>query len=239
MKVSIIVPCYNAEKWIEEALLSALNQDYESFEVIFVDNESTDKSQRIAKNVGEKYPNLILASAKNIYKRCWDEPRQEGFRLATGEYLFTLAADDSYEANYVSNCMSFISAGNGKIKAFQSGIRNIGMKAGDSSQFYKTIQQFKDLCLARCPVSSPTVVYSKELFTSGLLETYPDKYSGAADYDLYCRLADNNIFIYPAGRCLGYNYRWHPGQATWEMHRDPNDYEKSIQDYWRNRWNPV
>ena len=53
---------------IEEALLSALNQDYESFEVIFVDNESTDKSQRIAKNVGEKYPNLILASAKNIYK---------------------------------------------------------------------------------------------------------------------------------------------------------------------------
>jgi len=239
MKASIIVPCYNAENWLEETLLSALRQDYGSFEVIFVDNESTDNSCKIAKDIKINYPNLILASAKNIYKRCWDEPRQEGFRLASGDYLFTLAADDKYERSYISNCMAFISAGKDRIKAFQSGIKNIGMREGSSAVYYRTLQEFKDMCLLSCPVLSPTAVYSRELFTSGLLETYPDKYSGAADYDLYCRLADNDVFIYPSGQYLGYNYRWHPEQATWEMHQDPNNYEKMIQDYWREKWKPT
>ena len=44
MKVSIIIPCYNSEKWIEECVLSALQQTYADTEVIFVDNESTDRS---------------------------------------------------------------------------------------------------------------------------------------------------------------------------------------------------
>ena len=48
-KVSIVVPCYNSEKWIEQCITSALNQDYENIEVIFVDNESTDSSVEIIK----------------------------------------------------------------------------------------------------------------------------------------------------------------------------------------------
>ena len=41
---------------------------------------------------------------------------------------------------------------------------------------------------------------------------YSEKYLGASDYDLYFRLADNNIFIYPAPKWLGYYYRWHDKQ---------------------------
>ena len=49
--MSIIIPCYNAEKWIEESIMSALNQTYQNTEVIFVDNESTDGSHEIAKKI--------------------------------------------------------------------------------------------------------------------------------------------------------------------------------------------
>ena len=71
-----------------------------------------------------------------------------------------------------------------------------------------------------------------------MLKTEPEKYSGAADYDLSCKLADNNVFIYPAPMWLGYFYRWHEGQATWEMHKLKNkvNYDALIQDFWREKW---
>ena len=64
MKVSIIIPCYNSEKWIEECVLSALQQTYTDTEVIFVDNESTDGSVDLVRKIKEKHSNLIMSSAK-------------------------------------------------------------------------------------------------------------------------------------------------------------------------------
>ncbi len=58
-KVSIIIPCYNAEKYIKESILSALQQTYENKEVIFVDNESKDNSLNIAMAIKKDYPELI------------------------------------------------------------------------------------------------------------------------------------------------------------------------------------
>lgn len=240
-KVSIIIPCYNAEKWIKNTLLSALHQDYSNIEVIYVDNESTDNSMKIAAAIQKEYPNLIIEQEDNIYPNCWDEPRRKGFQIATGDYFFTLAADDFYEKDYVSNCMRYISAAPDRIKVFQSALKSVSSDhpgpMGIINHTYNSIQEFKNLCMHTCPVTSPTVVYRRDLYDSGALSTFPEKYSGAADYDLYCRLADASIFIYPAGRWLGYNYRWHPEQATWDMHKDPVNYDKSIQDYWGQQWN--
>jgi len=47
MKISIIIPCYNAEHFITDCLVSCINQDYENIEILFVDNESTDKSLEV------------------------------------------------------------------------------------------------------------------------------------------------------------------------------------------------
>ena len=53
-KVSIIIPCYNSEKWIEACVKSALNQTYPKIEVIFVDNESEDKSVEVVEGIKEE-----------------------------------------------------------------------------------------------------------------------------------------------------------------------------------------
>ena len=50
-KVSIIMPCYNAEEWVDAAINSALNQSYQNIEVIAVDNESTDATKEKTKNL--------------------------------------------------------------------------------------------------------------------------------------------------------------------------------------------
>ena len=239
-KISIIIPCYNAEKWIEKCVLSSLEQDYDNKEIIVVDNESTDKSVEIIENIAEKYDNLIVSSAKNIYPHCWDEARSKGYELASGEYFFTLASDDLLAPFYIKNCMRYLLSDPERIKVFQSPIRGIGANGnqigGDVEHIYYSISEFKELCLQRCPVNSPTAVYKRELYDQGKLVTNPEKYGGAADYDLYCKLASEDTFIYPSDKWLGYYYRWHEEQATWSVKKEEKNYDAAIQEFWREKW---
>ena len=66
-RISVIIPCYNSEKFIEDSVNSALMQDYVSTEVIAIDNESTDSTFQILQRMKEKNPKLIIDTAKNIY----------------------------------------------------------------------------------------------------------------------------------------------------------------------------
>ena len=202
---------------------------------------STDNSLEIVDKLKKDYDNLIVSSAPNIYPNCWDEARGKGYELASGEYFFTLASDDHIEPFYVKNSMRYMLSDPNRIKAFQSSIRGIGPSGayigGDIEHIYNYIDEFKNMCLQLCPANSPTVVYKRDLYDQGELVTNPEKYGGAADYDLYCKLASEGIFIYPSNKWLGYYYRWHEEQATWNVRKEGIDYDKMIQDYWRKEWN--
>jgi len=241
-KVSIIIPCYNSEKWIEECVMSTLSQTYENVEVIVVDNESTDASVEIVKKIRERYPGLIFSTAANIYPNCWDEAREEGFKLMTGDYVLIMGSDDFLDEKFIENCVKIFKQAPEKIKALQSPAKGISIKngiqvfTGELKHLYRSKQEFKDLCLQKSPVNTPTVIYNTELYKQGLLKADPEKYGGAADYDLYCKLIDNDIFIYPSPVWLGFYYRWHEEQATWKVHKEGKNYDIMIQEHWRKKW---
>jgi glycosyltransferase involved in cell wall biosynthesis len=241
-KVTIIIPCYNAEKWIAESIQSALNQTYQNTEVIVVDNESTDSSVEIIKSIQKKNPSLICSSTPNIYPNCWDEAREEGYKLMTGEYMTVIGADDVMNSNYIENCVAIATRSPDKIKVLQSPAQGFTIKDGREIltglllHEYSSIKELKAELLKRCPVNSPSVFYKASLYHEGMLKTYPEKYGGAADYDLYCRLVDNGVFIYPFPNWIGFNYRWHEEQATWKVHEEGANYDEMIQDYWREKW---
>lgn len=251
MKISIVVPCYNSEKFVEECIESIYSQTYKNYEVIAIDNESTDDTLKILRNIQLRHPELIVDTAKNIHPRCWDEAKEKGFSLSTGDYLTQVASDDFLKKRYLENCVRYISHDTERIKLFQSGVTGFKVQYRSNDKFllkgtkektsdlvhsYNSLKRFKEMCLSYCPVASPTVFYARELYEKGLLKTNPVEYSGAADYDLYCKLADKGHFMYPSKRVLGYWYRWHDKQATWEMLKDPTDYDKKIKDYWRAKW---
>ena len=96
--------------------------------------------------------------------------------------------------------------------------------------------EFKKVLFEKCPVNTPTVIYSRKIYEDGLLTWNGKDYLGASDYELYFKLTDNNIFIYPIPQWLGYYYRWHEGQATWGMHKETTDYDKLIREHWRKKW---
>ncbi|RZK09963.1 MAG: glycosyltransferase family 2 protein [Flavobacterium sp.] len=96
IKVSVIIPLYNAEKFIEETIQSVINQTCKNIEIIIIDDGSTDSSYSVAQNyVGDfitvvKQENAGASAARN-----------RGLRLAKGEYIQFLDADDLLSATKI------------------------------------------------------------------------------------------------------------------------------------------
>lgn len=97
MKISVIIPVYNSEEYIERCIQSILNQTYEDFEAIFVDDGSTDSSFEILKRY-EKIDSRIMAihqenSGPGI-------ARNTGMKKASGEYIIFVDSDDVIDNSY-------------------------------------------------------------------------------------------------------------------------------------------
>ena len=119
LKFTIIIPCYNAENFIEQCVNSALEQDYDNVELIVVDNDSGDDSLEIVEGIHEKNPNFILDTAPNLYPFSWSEPVDKALEMTTGDYFTILGADDYLAPDYVSNIVKFIESSDQEIEILQ------------------------------------------------------------------------------------------------------------------------
>ena len=90
-KVSIIVPVYNSEKTIKRCVQSVLNQTYTQYELILVDDGSTDLSGKLCEELAEKKNNIIVIHQKNGGVSV---ARNTGIDVASGEYILFLDSDD-------------------------------------------------------------------------------------------------------------------------------------------------
>ncbi len=86
--VSVIIPCFNAARWLAEAIDSCLQQTYPNIEIIVIDDGSTDNSLDIIKSYGDK---IIW---KSLPHQGGNFVRNAGFALSKGEYIQFLDADD-------------------------------------------------------------------------------------------------------------------------------------------------
>lgn len=90
--VSVLMPAYNAEKYIGEAIESILNQTYKNFEFIIVDDASTDSTWKIIQNYAKKDGRLIALKNKTNLKIC--KTLNKGIKVAIGKYIARMDADD-------------------------------------------------------------------------------------------------------------------------------------------------
>ena len=100
--VSVIIPCFNAKKWIRQAIDSCLNQTYPKIEVIVIDDGSTDSSLEIVKSYGDK---VIWETGPN---RGQAYARNRGFALSSGAYIQYLDADDYLLPEKIEKQVSFL-----------------------------------------------------------------------------------------------------------------------------------
>ncbi len=103
--VSIIIPFFNEEKYLSRAINSALNQSYDSIEIILVNDGSTDSSKEISEKFEKQYTNILCVHSvsENI-----GAARNKGLSVAKGTYLTFLDADDEFLPEMVETMLANI-----------------------------------------------------------------------------------------------------------------------------------
>ena len=104
-KVSIIVPVYNVEAYLNQCIQSLIDQTYQNIEIILVNDGSTDRSGEICDSFGlqEKRIKVIHKQNEGVGKA-----RNEGIKNASGDYISFVDADDWLEPNLFEHCFSAI-----------------------------------------------------------------------------------------------------------------------------------
>ena len=95
--ISVIVPAYNVEKYIKTCLDSLINQTYSNFEIIVVNDGSTDQTEEILRSY-QSNPKFCIYSQKN---GGLSAARNHGLKLANGELVCFIDSDDSVKSNYL------------------------------------------------------------------------------------------------------------------------------------------
>ncbi len=127
MLLSVIIPTYNVEAWIEKCLLSIINQNLEptSYELIVVNDETPDESAAIARRLGQIHPQIKVIDQKN---KGLSGARNTGMRNAKGKYILFIDSDDYIEPNTLSSMLTFAEEGNLEIAMFGQNIIINGIK---------------------------------------------------------------------------------------------------------------
>ena len=100
LKVSVIVPVYNAEKYLNRCIDSLTNQTLEDIEMIFVNDGSTDNSINILKSYKEQDKRIVIIDKAN---EGVSEARNQGISKAKGDYIFFVDSDDWIDLNTLEN----------------------------------------------------------------------------------------------------------------------------------------
>ena len=125
VKVSVIIPVYNVEKYLRECLDSVINQTFKDIEIICVNDGSTDNSLKILKEYEQRDERIVLISQSN---KGVSSARNVALECAKGEYVCFMDPDDTVELDLVEKCYKEIIKNDDDIVVFGMNIIKNGIK---------------------------------------------------------------------------------------------------------------
>lgn len=190
-KVSIIIPVYNSQKTVGEALDSVLAQTYADHEVIVINDGSTDDSEAVIRRyVTGGRADIICVTQKNKGAAA---ARNAGIRIAKGELIAFLDADDLWDTDKLKTAAETLKAHPGVMLVFSDMRHSVDGKMVHASYLherdYRHIAsgQIYDNLLKENFIFTPTVVARKSIFTK--TGYFDESLKIAEDYDLWLRIA--------------------------------------------------
>lgn len=180
--ISVLMPVYNAEKYLEESVQSVLNQTFKDFEFIMINDGSKDSSLKILKKYRKKDKRIIIIdNKKNLGLHI---SLNKGLNIARGKYIARMDADDvslpkrfEIEFNHIEKNKDIFLVGGSAIVIDEGGEKMGSLLKGDNPY------RIKKKIMKSNPFVHPSIMFRNtgEFF-------YRDKFVCSEDYDLYLRM---------------------------------------------------
>jgi glycosyltransferase involved in cell wall biosynthesis len=206
--VSVILPCYNCSKYIEEAILSIINQTYKNLEIIITDDCSTDNSLQIIESLAKIDNRIIVIKNRENLKLI--KTLNNMIDMAHGKYIARMDGDDISMVDRISRQVSFLERHNDFAVC---GCQVIHIDENNNC-IKKTLMPGRNTAIQsvkyyRTPFYHPSVMIRK-----GCLSTNPynETYIGAEDYGLWLKILKNHKGHNLSRRLL--KYRIHQKQIS-------------------------
>ena len=185
--VSVIIPVYNREDYIGEAIESVLNQTYKNFELIIVNDGSTDNTENIVKGYAEKDKRIKYFYQENqgAYSA-----RNKGIEESNGEFISFLDSDDKYFPYALEKMVYLFQTLPENVKLIYGNF--INEIEGQKEKIYREIVEpapkpvlFHQFLIGN-PILPTTSMVRKDVFEE--IGLFDDKYSMAEDYDFWTKI---------------------------------------------------
>lgn len=188
--VDIILPVFNAEKYIKKCLDSLINQDYKKFRVLIIDDGSTDSTGGILETCYSNYDFIKIVRRENKGLIC---TLNELVGMCEAKYIARMDADDICDSSRISTQVSFLQD-NPEVSVVGSAINFIS----EEDTFIKSRNVVHgDVLFAYCsfgnPVCHPTVMFNREIVGEDL--RYDNKWPHIEDFALWINLFKNGYKI--------------------------------------------
>ncbi len=209
-RVSVIMPIYNAERFLHEALDSVLSQTFKDFECILVNDASTDGSVRIIQAFHD--PRIVLL--ENDRNRGVTYSLNRALEIAQGKYIVRMDADDIMHTNRIAKQLEAMES-DPEIAVLSAKIRFINAD-GEETGFWNHDQsatsaaEIRNLMPATNCIAHPSVMMRREMI---LKFRYSYKQKGAEDWDLWLRLLNAGYRIEKLDEVL-LSYRVHHSSVS-------------------------
>lgn len=184
--ISIIMPCYNAAHVIKQTITNLYQQTFKNFELIVVDDGSTDQSLSILNQLSGQFPNLHIISQDN---RGPGPARNKGINAAKGKFIAFLDADDSWDPECLTKLYQALINAPDCVLAY-CGWQNKGLKANRCKPYIPPDYEPNDKLfslLRACPWPIHAVLTNKSAIEK--VKGFNESWLTSEDFDMWLRIA--------------------------------------------------
>lgn len=183
-RVSVVIPVFNLESYLCEAVDSVLNQTCQDFEIILVDDGSTDRSREIIKSYRNRIPERVKAIFLNHGGA--SAARNAGIAAANGEWIAFLDGDDSWKPEKIAKQMQVV-AEDPAINMVATAVEKAGSRDIIPKHNPNPRQLRIELLTQGCIIPLSSVLLRRAVLNN---ERFDERLESAQDLDLYFRIAD-------------------------------------------------
>jgi len=203
--ISVIMACYNAAPYVEEAVTSVLRQTWPHTEVIVVDDGSQDASTDIVKRLAAEHPDRIRL--KHLKHSGPYPARNLGLSHARGDYIAFLDADDWWREDCLEKLLTALLDAEADLS--YCGWQNVGEHILSPDPYIPPAYEKEDpvaAFLKSCPWPIHAALIRRSVLNA--VEGFSERLFSSMDYDLWLRILAHTRNIVRVAEVLAY-YRWH------------------------------